>query len=194
MMLHKTLVLIFFIRFLIACEEGSPPVMTEPPPSSGTKVSLPVALAPQQTEVWCWAAVIEMVSAYYGNRTAQCQTLSYWWSVDCCTFPGQCVTPGSNYQIQESFRVLGMSSSYNYGPLTWNQVVTEIDERRPFIVFYQGSFSGHVVVVYGYDSSSRTLLIHDPYFGSFEVPYGQTLTYNGSMYWSNTLFRIQRFL
>lgn len=198
-MFQKYLSIIIFMFALSACDSGggsSTPSTNStngPPASSNTKTALPVSLAPQQTEVWCWAAVIEMVSSYYGNHAYQCQTLSYWYGADCCNFPGYCVTAGTDYQIQESLNQLGMSSTFNYSPLSWNQVVNEIDAGRPFIIFYQGSFSGHVVVVYGYDSSRQTMLIHDPYFGSFEVPYGQTFTYNGSLYWARTLFQISRY-
>ena len=58
------------------------------------------------------------------------------------------------------------------------------------ILAYQGSFSGHVVVIYGYDDSiaqSPYLFIHDPYFGSFYVPYSQSQLYSGSSFWVDTI-------
>jgi len=147
----------------------------------------------QQTEVWCWAATIEITANYYGIAAQQCATLATWTGFDCCNgYYSYCVRAGSNYEIQESLRLLGLNSTFAYGPLNWSQITTEINAGRPMIMFYSDSFSGHVVVLFGYDETTKKVYIHDPYFGTFEVNFGTTFTYNESKAWTNTLYNISR--
>ncbi len=148
---------------------------------------LDVPYYPQQTEVWCWAAVIEMVSDYNNVRALQCVTLQYWYGYDCCNYPSYCYTTGTEYQIQQSLYVLGIQSAFYTIPLSWDDFVFEIDNGQPIIMFYRNSFSGHVVVGFGYNDEKNTIFIHDPYYGTFEVPFGVSFSYNGSMMWVQTL-------
>ncbi len=58
------------------------------------------------------------------------------------------------------------------------------------IVAYQGSFNGHVVVVFGYNEEEPGgpyLCIHDPLNGSFLVPYDVSGMYSGGAIWSDTI-------
>ncbi|MFD2167398.1 C39 family peptidase [Thalassotalea euphylliae] len=192
MQTYKLILIIPVLFILIACDEGLDSSSNQsttftPDYSDSSAKTLNVSHYRQQTEVWCWAAVIEMVSGYYGRRALQCQTLQFWYGIDCCNFPGNCVTAGSTNQIVNSFNALGIGNYYYPTPLTWSEFVREIDSGRPIIIFYQGSFSGHVVVGFGYNSEKQTMFIHDPYFGTFEVPYGQSFTYSGNMFWNATL-------
>lgn len=156
------------------------------------RTTLPIVKTRQQSEVWCWAAVIEIVSLYYGNPAYQCGTVSYWTGIDCCAYPSLCRFTGDESQIAQTLYLAGVSSQYTAGGLTWSQVKREIDAGRPFIIVYRGSFAGHVVVGYGYDDANKSIMIHDPYYGSFEVPYGATFSYNGSLVWSGTFYNFQK--
>ena len=176
--------------FLGGC--GSSGSSTPPDYEHPSANVLNIQLSRQQSQVWCWAATIEMVSSYYGNGVAQCSTLSYWFGADCCTYATYCQTTGTEYQIQQSFSALGINSQYWPSSLMWEQITGEIDSGRPFIMFYLGSFSGHVVVAFGYNSDKQTLFIHDPYYGTFEVPYGQAFSYSGNMRWVKTLYGFSR--
>ncbi len=159
----------------------------------GTATILNIDNRAQKTDVWCWAATIEITANYYGVAAQQCATLAVWTGFDCCnTYSPYCVRAGSNYEIQESLRLLGLNSSFAYGPLSWNQVKTEINSGRPMIMFYSDSFSGHVVVMFGYDETTKKVYIHDPYFGTFEVDFGTTFSYNNSKAWTNTLYNISK--
>ena len=155
---------------------------------------LTVQAARQQTQVWCWAASIEMVANYFGTAIGQCQTVTLGYNnyYDCCAYPSYCLTTAGEQDIITILSRLGISSYYVPGALAWGDVVNEINNSRPIIMTYRNSFSGHVVVIYGYDSLNRILYIHDPYYGSFEVPYASTFTYNGSLGWSGSImgFRI----
>lgn len=88
------------------------------------------------------------------------------------------------------FQLAGLSSFYVPSPITFDDIRREIDAGRPIIISYRNSFSGHVVVVVGYDDLGR-LWIHDPFYGSFgEIPYGQALSYAGQLLWSESIIGI----
>ena len=179
--------LILAIQLLGACSESSSP--TEPSGTGGR--ILTVSFVAQQTPVWCWAAVSEMVFRYYGRGATQCQILSGWFGANCCSSPGSCQTTGSIPAIQQTLLAFGgISSSYFPGPLTLQAVASEIDGGRPIIAAYRGSFSGHVVVIYGYDPAGN-LYIHDPFYGSFVVPYAASFTYGGQLVWAETIYGIR---
>ena len=163
---------------------------TPPPPQQRT---LGVPFVFQQTPVWCWAAVSEMVFRYYGFGTTQCQTLSFLYRADCCTFPGFCQTTAPIELIQQTLLTLGgLRSIRRFSAISAAEVVAEINSGRPMILAYAGSFSGHVVVLYGYESAGQILHLHDPLYGSFRVPYALTFSYGGSLRWVDTLTGIQR--
>ena len=177
---------------LSGCEEEgedgfSPP--GPPPPRPAMRV-LDVPFVAQQTDVWCWAAVSEMVFRYYGTGTDQCRILSAWTGVNCCLFPSLCRTPAPLQTIQNTLYSLGGLNSYvNHGPLSFSQIVQEINAGRPMIVSYSGSFIGHVVVLYGYSDDGR-IYIHDPFYGTFVEPYANTFVYSGQLFWSATILGI----
>ncbi len=162
----------------------------EDPPDA--PVVLPVQYRGQQTQVWCWAATSEMVLAYHGVYVSQCQILSAWMQTDCCVPNPMCEAGASLPVIQGTLSHFGGLGSYIAGALSYDQVRSEIDAGRPMIVAYSGSFTGHVVVIYGYDPTLGTVLIHDPYFGSFNVQYGNSFNYGGTMYWYQTIVGIGR--
>lgn len=182
--------LVFALLSLAACEESSNP--TSPPTGPPTGRVLPVGFRGQQTAVWCWAASIEMVSDYYLRPIEQCQILSAYLNGNCCFFPQACViaAPSMTTIQQGLLAVSGLSSFHTPGPISFEDLYREIDAGGPVILGYRASFSGHVVVVYGY-TPSGTLYIHDPFYGSFQVQYAQTFTYNGQLFWSDTILGIR---
>lgn len=171
---------------------GSNPSPT-PTPTPVTGKSLNVPFDFQENQNWCWAATIKMVSDYYGNDVEQCAILSYWYGVQCCLYPYACDTTGSSGQIINTLAANGIYSQWLQSAFSFEQVKQEIDEGRPLILGYRNSFSGHVVVVYGYTQSGE-LLIYDPYFGPFTVPYGTSFSYGSgynTMYWSETFYSLR---
>jgi len=84
----------------------------------------------------------------------------------------------------------GIASSLKLGPLSLRQIKEEISLGRPVVISYSGSFSGHVVVVFGYDALGN-IHVHDPYYGTFTVPYGASFAYAGHMRWASTIYRIR---
>ncbi len=183
----KVLAVAFAASLAFACDELDSLTGPEEP---GAGRVLSVSLARQQTDVWCWAAVSEMVLRYYGQQVAQCQILSGWYRGDCCAFPGLCRTTAPIAVIQETLFAFGVGSSYLPRALTFEELAFELDAGRPIIIAYRGSFAGHVVVLYGYDPDGF-VYIHDPFFGTFRrVSYGNSFSYNGQLFWSETLYGI----
>lgn len=190
--ISRLVVLLLVLVFAIsgACSNGdfSP---TEPGgPVGGGQRILSVPFIAQQTPVWCWAAVSEMVFRYYGRGATQCQILSGWYRGDCCTFPQLCQTTGSLQAIQQTLYAFGGLGSAVYpGPISFANVQSEINAGHPIIAAYRGSFSGHVVVIYGYDARGN-IYIRDPNAGSFVVPYGVSFSYGGQLVWTETIYGI----
>lgn len=170
-----------------------------PGPSRPLSQSLSVPFIAQQTQVWCWAAVSEMVLRYYGTSVQQCAILARWTGAPCCAVGlSVCITAAPDLVfIQQTLLEAGGVRSLRAGPLSAVQVRQELDAGRPFIIGYRGSFSGHVVVVAGYqansDGSNLRLDIHDPFYGPFrQIPFGTTFTYGGQSVWSETLIGLAR--
>ena len=162
-------------------------------PDSFRWVVLPVPYVQQQTEVWCWAASAEMVFRSHGRRISQCETLSAWFfPANCCAQIRSCATtvPDTRYIQKTLFALGGIRSTWRIGALDFAEIMSEINARRPIIVGYRGSFSGHVVVLHGYDNR-RNVYIHDPIYGSgWRVPYGSAFFYQGHLVWAETLYKI----
>ena len=161
-------------------------------PASATV--LPTQFVPQSTQVWCWAAVTTEVLNYFGFAGDQCQIVSltlsgYTNNSFCCPFVigGPCFRTGQLFEIQQALSLIGGIASSVTGPLTFQQIRSEINAGDPIIAAYLGSFSGHVVVIFGYDDTSGEIYIHDPFYGQFVVPYASTFTYNGSLIWSQSI-------
>lgn len=182
--MRLALVLLAASVLLTACDpwDSSP---TDPAPGGARTLAVPFVA--QQTPVWCWAAVSEMVIRYYRGSVTQCQILSGWYGRDCCSFPSSCQTTAPLHIIQQTLHAHGVGSLYVPRPLSFQEVATEIDLGRPIIIAYRGSFVGHVVVLYGYEPGGF-VFIHDPFYGTFErVPFGASFSYGGQMVWSETL-------
>lgn len=167
------------------------PMVYEEDPSA---VKLEVELSYQETQVWCWAAVSEMILQYDAHVIDQCQIVGAYlgyYNNECCYYPQYCQTTAPIETIQRALFYYGGMMSYLYpSALTFDQVVLEIDAGRPIVAGYTGSFIGHVVIIYGYDAKGQ-LYIHDPSYGSLVVPYASTFTYGGQLYWSATIMDIQ---
>ncbi|HET7433260.1 MAG TPA: C39 family peptidase [Thermoanaerobaculia bacterium] len=188
--------------FAAACGGGgggeSPCSPTDPSCGGGGITTPPQAVlsvpyVSQQTQVWCWAAVIEMILRYYSVPATQCQIVSGYVLRQCCAGDPSCFVTASVTTIQAAmYQLGGVQSQWISGPLTFDQVAQEIGAGRPIMIEYRGSFAGHVVLIVGYSRANNLLKIYDPYYGVFDVPYGATFTYGGQMIWASTLVRISR--
>ena len=151
----------------------------------------------QQTPVWCWAAVSEMVLRYHRfpnlNPTGnyQCGIVGSLGGV-CMANCGACVTTIrstyqmsdviANYQnLSDYFLVHHQGRHFDVSParrLSPSEIVDEIDEGDPVVAgispsgmetYYPPGMSEHVVLIIGYRESRRgfQILVNDP------MPYAQ---------------------
>lgn len=125
---------------------------------------------------------------YNGGAFTDCDVVSYVFGVPCAA----AVTVAPIQFMQQAMWDLGRLHSFLINrALTFQEVVGEINNGRPVILGYNGSFNGHVVVLYGYDSLAMTVSIHDPYFGTYtQLPFGAAFTYGGSLVWNQTIYGI----
>lgn len=115
-------------------------------------ITLPLTLHWQQTGQWCWAASGQMLMDFFGPRDVpQCyQANQEFGRTDCCSCPtpGDCVQPG-----WPQFDTWGYNATTtNWGsPLSWSQVIAEINAGRPFMFSWAwNGGGGHAMVAYGY--------------------------------------------
>jgi hypothetical protein len=123
-----------------------------------------------QTESnWCWAATSTSVSHYYwfGSRWTQCRVACAELNLSTC-----CEVPAPDACNVPWFLDRALTRTNNFvsisGPLTFDQVRTEIDAERPVgarIGWANGG--GHFMVIYGYTKvlSHEYFDIDDPIFG-----------------------------
>jgi|GEM_PF-3507739 hypothetical protein len=154
---------------------------------------LDVQFHPQHTLVWCWAATIAMVGEYMtGQPSEDCGVLSAYDLAlggpgTCCFFPQPCNRTG---QVQEMKNILGnlyhLSGFHYTRALSYGELRNQIDNECPIIAALQTNFSGHVVVIIGYELPNRVIVL-DPMSGRHEVLYQQLLANFQTGYWRQTL-------
>jgi hypothetical protein len=151
-------------------DSGSP---VTPTSSSGTH-ALPTQYFQQQESNWCWAAAEQMALSNYGLFHAQSEIVT--------DTEGQLENVGGSTQdivTGLSYFSNGTITAQTYGPLSFPQIQSAIAQNAPIIVLYANSDptqEGHFVVIYGYTDSGN-VLIFDPIFGQFSVPYSNSFDY-----------------
>ncbi len=122
---------------------------------------LAVPLRAQRTHCWCWLASVQMVVEYLGTR------------VDQRALAGD---EGRGQKIAERFlhtgepdaplRRLGFrfERTHMLAALSWDEIVREIDARRPFICGWNLPGGVHYMVGTGYEvrDGERYVLTNDP--------------------------------
>jgi hypothetical protein len=155
--------------------------------------TLPIAPVYQETPVWCWAAVGEMVFRHYDVPTInpvgdfQCGIVALMHPA--CEFNcGNCIFPaGSLSYMNDMLRrypeiarfrtgtpVGRIRTSPVYRSLTKLETKSEMDSGRPVVAgispsgFSFGGTSQHVALIVGYEEEDETLylIVNDPF------PYG----------------------
>lgn len=166
--------------------DASTALRDRPVPSGTRAARLPIEPVRQQTLVWCWLAVGEMIFRHYGVRNVnpagnfQCGIIgliSGPGSV-CDRECGRCVMPsGSNYgtlAMLTNYARLAGGRTFRYAEtrvLPPAAVVRELDAGRPVmagISYTRRIFDAdaeHVVLVVGYElrDGRLDLLVNDPY-------------------------------
>lgn len=149
--------------------------------------TLPIAPVHQQTKVWCWLAVGEMIFRHFGVENAnpagnfQCGIIGTIMSDTECSsncFNARCIRPsGSNlatvrmlkdYAWMSSRRVLRADEGYE---LPFAAIKQNIDSGKPVIAgvspirrnYYDGA--EHVALIVGYAANARGIdvIVNDPF-------------------------------
>lgn len=135
----------------------------------------------QQQNQWCWVASGLTIAKFHGKGNVS--------QNDFCNMArgrssGQCPNQAGYLEWdQTAFQKLGMSPGQVSGPMSYQQVVSEIDARRPIETgIYWTAGGGHAQVIYGY--TGQTLSYGDPWPAS--PRYGEM---SHSSYNSNSQFR-----
>jgi hypothetical protein len=145
-----------------------------------------------------------MVCTYYGRPIQQCSIVSVFLNYNCCFDPMSCSSRTCQlYEIQQALYGVGLTSTVG-GFLSCDQIQAEIDAGRPIIAAYMGSFSGHVVVIYGYKKVQSQfaglvdvgdlvsqIYVYDPYYGPFRPNYASAFNYAGQLARTDSIFAIR---
>jgi hypothetical protein len=166
--------------------------------------TLNITLATQEHSNWCGVASSKMVLSYYGNILNQCD-IANWaygrsdccgnttfdWSHSCNPSTGLYIgCSGSTNCLHDIEAHWGVSSTDVYSALTKNDIVSEINACRPFILrFGWSGGGGHFLVGYGYDQNGDYVDYMDPLpgYGATKSTYDWTVKSSGHHDWTHTL-------
>lgn len=125
----------------------------------------------QEHSQWCWSASSKAVLNYYYQTPSQCQIVNWAYGINyACgntTFDWNSYAnrPNSMYgtsgSVQSILNAWGVSNSaYNYAS-SWNSVVWDINNNRPFVMRYGWTNGGgHIMVGYGYETYNSTSYVY----------------------------------
>lgn len=132
-------------------QANSPPQSAYPPP-----VDLPIQNIPQQTQVWCWAAVAQQIilaSRGQSGTPAQCELVARAFGkhpASCCGDVRRCSVTGQLPQIQGLIAEFGGRHSSIEAPTDPMTVYRTLQSGKAIIMAVKASpFAGHVVVLRG---------------------------------------------
>jgi hypothetical protein len=164
--------------------------------------TLSVPLTTQEHSQWCWSASSKAVLNYYSRTPSQCQIVNWAFGINyACgnsTFNWNSYAnqPNSMYgsggSVQSILNAWGVpNNAYNWAS-SWNSVVWDINNNRPFVMRYGWTNGGgHIMVGRGYETwnGSNYVYIMDPWPGE-----GQTWrTYSSAVSsWDHNWTHTQR--
>lgn len=160
-------------------------------PHARANESLPIPPVVQQTQLWCWAAVLEMVLKHYGYGSVnpggnyQCGIVAMLGG-DCYFDCRHCVTTiGTLHNLGAVLSAYGattLSIDVHGEPVSYHlrqrlnveQIAKEINDGDPIIVgispsgmarFYPPGFGEHLAVITGYRfvDGKFSVFVNDPY-------------------------------
>lgn len=189
-----------FPRFLrsMAATGGSPPT---PAGAAGggrtTPTRLALTMRKQMQSDWCWAAVTEGVSGFYGapGSWTQCSIAdAALGRQDCCTTgasdPNRC---NRQHYLDVALDVVGHFGRVEPRRLTFPEIVNEIQSRRPLCCRIEwGDRNGHFLcVIDGFlgPSGDAYLRISDPIFLEADISFRDFASaYQTGASWTHTYF------
>ncbi|MFX4223359.1 MAG: papain-like cysteine protease family protein [Thalassobaculum sp.] len=150
-------------------------------------IGLGIPNIPQETQVWCWAAVAQQIIYWKtGDAPPQCALVAIANGAHpgfCCSGNPQCAVTGHLQQIQFLIGQFGGSMSTIAPPAGPGPVYNTLSNGNAIIMAVQSSpFSGHVVVINGMSCYGPNAVLHinDPIgwpMLSQPVPFQQVLPF-----------------
>ncbi|QQC82822.1 hypothetical protein I9054_011270 [Acinetobacter bereziniae] len=143
--------LIFFKSFASHAYLPAMPPMAPPP------IDLPIQNIPQETNVWCWAAVVQQIMLFKNgpfNTPPQCSLVAVANNINpnyCCANLGNCAVTGDALKIQQLLSYFnGSATTYTF-PANPMALYQTLAQRKPVIIELSQPYKGmtHVVVVRG---------------------------------------------
>ena len=148
-----------------------------PPPP----VDIPIPNIPQETDVWCWVAVVQQI-VYFKNGSmgtpSQCTMVSLSKNAPiqyCCTNYNNCRTTGSLPEIQQLLHHFGGSFSSYSPPANAMALYQTLAQGKPVIMQISTTPPGypsgmsHVIVIRGMyfqatpNGAIPMLIVNDPF-------------------------------
>ncbi|MBI5655121.1 C39 family peptidase [Candidatus Uhrbacteria bacterium] len=162
-------------------------------PANPDGVQLPVPEMPQQCQAWCWAASISMVASYYGKYVQECELAGYksGYGYSCCSMAAcasGCNQTATPQEIATIFTQMGFYGKFLSRALTEHELQVELSSGRPVYVMFQGSFSGHAVIITGFMGGYYHVV--DPWYGPQNIPYNSVLWGPNGEHWTYTISRL----
>lgn len=180
--MHRRLLLSAAALCLVAAPSRAKPGL--PPP-----IDLGIANIPQQTALWCWAAVAQQIITWRrGDSPPQCALVAAAFGAPpqrCCGDARACMTTGGLHHIQGLLAQFGGAVSQVAPPAHPMALYQTLSDERPIVLAVRSTpFNGHVVVLRGMsfmptpDGPMPLLTINDP-LSHFTrpVPYARLLPY-----------------
>lgn len=148
----------------------------------------------QNTLVWCWGASAAMVVEYMtGQKIEDCEVLSDYDRQlggigNCCGGNSSCLRGAIPGEIENILgQIYDIDSLPQPNPITYDEIVNQIDNGKPIIIWlWRSPVSAHVVVIAGY-SNPNTVVIIDPMSGRRNVPYSVLLANWQTGMWRDTI-------
>ena len=179
-------------------EDGYPIVPNRPAADQaarGREVLAGVACVGQEQTLWCWAAVLQMILRYHGDRTVrQCDLPSTLWQDKCCATPtaGDCPRAASAQQQLDVLQKKHRNGELVDGHIPFGDVQQEIGDRRPVAVGTRTAGGGHRILVRGWDDHlGPRLIVCDPLYGHGVVLHADLVSGAGGRTWYATLIKIK---
>lgn len=159
-------------------------------------VDLPIRNIPQETQVWCWAAVAQQIilaSQGVQRTPAQCALVASAYGMppqSCCGMQRNCTVTGSLQQIQGLIAQYGGRHSSIEPPTDPMTLYRTLADGKAIVLAVKATpFSGHVIVLRGMawmpspQGPQPVLFINDPmaYFTA-PVPFA-----NIAQYWESAI-------
>ncbi len=143
---------------------------------------LDIHFIPAYEEQWGWAAATAMVFRHQGIYYHQADLVDYQYHYFGYRKP-------SINDISWLLWDLGGLDSYVTSTLTFGEIRSQLNQGKPILLQYGAYYSGHVLVLHGYDHQGH-VYIHEPGYGTRVMHYDDLYYryFQGSgRYWESSL-------